>query len=103
MTQVALNTVDVDVLQCRERKLDEPLWEKPTGMESLLRTSKITKKLLEGSSRLVKVDDRLVLAPKAWLKQHHPELLDSNAWSGHVKLSSAYEAFDDDFSADLVA
>jgi hypothetical protein len=89
---VALRTIDINILENRERSLIEPLWEN-VEMSTNARTVQQVKKQPE-MSKVVKVKGRLALAPKSWVKKHAAVVADED-YAADVQLSSTYEELDD--------
>lgn len=99
-----MDTIDVNVIQDRERRLVEPLWENPSSEENIISSAKPDLSLGEEESQLVKLGEkyggtdgkeRFVLASKKWLRSENIVLTDN--YSTNVALSSCYDHFEDHY------
>lgn len=94
---VALKTVDVNILENRERSLAGPIWEDPDAPARLNEMSRIEQE--NELSELVKVGDKMALAPRTWVDKHTVDVVARN-FAADVRLSSAYEELDEEDAVD---
>lgn len=103
-----METIDVNILQNRERHLVEPLWEKQK-QKSKRDKSDITDVhaisseqpqivVDAGDSKLIKIDDRFTLAPMKWIEDQYQRTIDMDKdYSSKVGLSPCCDHFDDQY------
>lgn len=95
---VALRTVDVNIIENRERSLIEPLWE---DAEAQIVQQKPGQK--QEVSKIVRVEKGrkkgLALAPLSWIEQHAGEIAEGD-FAADIELSMAYEEVGDDDAFD---
>ncbi|KAE9990533.1 hypothetical protein EG327_001297 [Venturia inaequalis] len=101
---VALDTIDVYILQNRERTLVKPLWEKKVELDEkpdifdYAMSTEQPRGVLKGEeSKLVKYGDRFVLAHMDWIEKRRGDIDVSKDYSSKVEKTSFYEHFDDQF------
>lgn len=84
---VALKTIDVNIIENRERSLVEPLWEDADAQ--------IVQQQVDQEPELaqiveLKVGGRRGLAPLSWVEKHADEIAEEN-FAADVELSMVYE------------
>jgi hypothetical protein len=94
---VALKTIDVNILENRERSLAEPLWENPENSSITTSAEQTTTK--SEMSRVVRLENCFALAPMSWVKGHKAQVL-AGEFAADEQLSSAYEELDEDDAVD---
>jgi hypothetical protein len=94
---VALKTIDVNILENRERSLPEPLWENTEAPIQLSTTHHIEQKT--ELAELVKVGGKMALAPRTWVAKHKVDVAPER-FSADVQLSNAYEELNEEDSID---
>lgn len=99
-----MDTIDVYILQNRERTLVKPLWEKkveldekPDIFDYAMSTEQPQGVLKGEESKLVKYGDRFVLAHVDWIKKRRGDIDVAKDYSSKVEKTSFYEHFDDQF------
>ncbi|TID22279.1 c-5 cytosine-specific dna [Venturia nashicola] len=95
---VALRTVDVNIIENRERTLGEPLWEhaeaqtvprKPGQKQEMAKIVRVARGAKTG----------LALAPMSWVEKHMDRIAEGE-FAADIELSSAYEDFEGDDAVD---
>ena len=89
----ALNTIDVDVLENRERSLKAPLREHDNVSESADGILTTVKKDPE-TAKLVQLNDGYALAPMSWIRENVDKIDMEKDFKGQVQLGIAYQDLD---------
>lgn len=94
---VGLKTIDVNILENRERSLVGPVWE---NSEVLPRLSKIDHVAPRTElSKLVMVGGKMALAPKGWVEKNKVDV-EAADFAADVLLSNAYEELEEGNAVD---
>jgi hypothetical protein len=94
---VALKTIDVNIIENRERSLLGPIWENPDIPARLSTIHRIEEKM--ELSKLVRVGEKMALAPRTWVEKHMVDVA-AGGFAADVLLSNAYEELDEENAID---
>ncbi|KAE9990764.1 hypothetical protein EG327_000997 [Venturia inaequalis] len=90
---VALKTIDVNILENRERGLDQPVWEEPEDSPSLRQVHGFEPRV--EMARVVGVGGKMALAPRSWVEKHRLDVDVGGGFAADVQLSNAYEELEE--------
>lgn len=91
---VALKTIDVNILENRERGLDQPVWEEPEDSPSSSQVRGFEPRV--EMARVVGVGGKMALAPRSWVEKHRLDVDGGGGFAADVQLSNAYEELEVD-------
>jgi hypothetical protein len=94
---VALQTIDVNIIENRERSLSGPIWENldvPVRLSAVHHIEQKTE-----LSKLVNVGKQMALAPRTWVEKHKTDIATKD-FAADVQLSSCYEELDQEDAVD---
>lgn len=94
---VALKTIDVNILENRERFLVGPVWENLDVPPRLSKVHRFEPRV--EMSRLVRVNGKMGLAPKSWVDKHEIDV-EAVDFAADVQLSNAYEELEEEDAVD---